>query len=201
MDFVHILNSLDALLYNVMSWLIFYPVSLWRTLWDPQRMMDYADRELIDSEEQQYDDTVSPPLFLLISVLLAHGIELTMIGDSPLIQDTRGLGILIDDDKSLIVMRLFVFSIFPLIMATWLVRRQHHRLTRDTLRLPFYSQCYVAAPFALLLSISSTFAQCHWLKWAPVAMLALIVIAFGWYMTVQTRWFARKLGVSTACGS
>jgi hypothetical protein len=200
MDFVHILNSLDALLYSVMSWLIFYPLTLWRTLRDPQRMMDYADRELTDSEEQQYTDGISPPLFLLISVLLAHGIELTLIGDSPLIKNQHGLGMLIDDDKSLIVMRLFFFSIYPLAMATWLIRRQRIELTRDTLRLPFYSQCYVTAPFALLVSISATFAQCHWLWWAPLAMLALTVTAFGWYLTVQSRWFARKLGISRVRG-
>ena len=60
--------------------------------------------------------------------------------------DTRGLAGLISDDTSLLVLRLLMFSIFPLIMATRLVRLKRVGLTRKSLRPPFYSQCYVAAP-------------------------------------------------------
>ncbi len=189
-----ILNSLDELLYSVMSWLIFYPLTLWRTLRNPLQMMDYAHRELGDSEDQQYTDTVSPPLFLLISVLLAHGMELAFVGDSPLVRSTHGIDALISDDTSLILFRLFMFSIFSLIMATWMLRRRKTALAHDRLKQPFYSQCYVAAPFALLLSISATFAHFPG-EWPALATVAIMVVAFAWYLTVQTRWFARELRI------
>lgn len=32
MDFMKWLNSLDELLYEVMSWLVFFPLTLWRAL-------------------------------------------------------------------------------------------------------------------------------------------------------------------------
>jgi hypothetical protein len=83
-DFMKLIASLDEALYGVMSWLVFYPITLWRTLRHPWEMMDYADRELTDDEEEQYTDAIRPPLFLLLSVLLSHGIELALVGDSPI---------------------------------------------------------------------------------------------------------------------
>ena len=74
MNFFNLLQSLDDLLYEVMSWLIFYPITMWRTLVRPLTMMDYSDLEQRDAEDQQYIDTLSPPLFLLLSfyLLLAY---------------------------------------------------------------------------------------------------------------------------------
>lgn len=61
MDFMKWLNSLDELLYEVMSWLVFYPLTLWRTLLQPIGMMKYADRQLDLPEAEQYTDALSPP--------------------------------------------------------------------------------------------------------------------------------------------
>jgi hypothetical protein len=196
MNFVQLLKSLDELLYEVMSWLVFYPITLWRTVAHPLRMMDYADKELSDRLEKQYDDTLTPPLFLLISLFISHGIELALIGDSPLVADTHGLAGLISDDTSLLMMRLLLFSIFPLIMAARLIRWKRVGLTRDTLRPPFYSQCYVAAPFVLLISLAATMLAWRGQPWAIPAAAAMSGIAFVWYGVVQTHWFARHRGVS-----
>jgi hypothetical protein len=46
MDFLKLIQSLDELLYEIMSWLIFYPVTLWRTLTKPLTMMTYSEVEL-----------------------------------------------------------------------------------------------------------------------------------------------------------
>ena len=72
MHFMQLLKSLDELLYEVMSWLVFFPLTLWRTLTQPITMMEYADSELHDPEEQQYEDALSPPLFLLLAILIQH---------------------------------------------------------------------------------------------------------------------------------
>src|SRR5690349_10768094 len=72
MNFFNLLQSLDELLYEVMSWLVFYPITLWRTLVRPLQMMDYSDVEQGDASDQQYTDTLSPPLFLLLSLIIIH---------------------------------------------------------------------------------------------------------------------------------
>jgi hypothetical protein len=192
MHFAQLLKSLDELLYEIMSWLVFYPATLWRVLRHPVRMMDYSDRELHESDEEQYTDTLPPPLFLLVSLLLSHGLELALIGDSPLVASKQGLDALIDDDTSLIILRLVIFSLFPLIFAVRMVRLRGVKLTRDTLRQPFYAQCYAAAPFALAIGIAGTLIGTHW-DWAPTASLAIATVALLLYGLVQTRWFAEHL--------
>lgn len=45
----------------------------------PWGMMDYASRELNDGEHHQYTETLSPRLFLLVTLLLSHALELALI--------------------------------------------------------------------------------------------------------------------------
>ncbi len=199
MHFAQLLKSLDELLYEVMSWLVFYPVTLWRTLTRPVQMMDYSDHQLGQSEEQQYAETLRPPLFLLVSLLLAHGLELLMVGDSSVITSNRRLAALVNDDTSLLLMRLVIFSIFPLVFAAQMVRAERRKLTRDTLRRPFYAQCYAAAPFALVISIAGILIRIDWfeVQFAGVVLGALALLVFG---LVQARWFAERLHGGLAAG-
>ena len=199
MFFMQLLKSLDEFLFEVMSWLVFYPVTLWRALRHPLKMMDYADTELKDRVDEQYTEALSPPVFLLLSVLLSHGIELALIGESPIVAERRGLAGLINDDTSLLMLRLLLFSIFPLIMALRLVRSRGRGLNRNSLRPPFFSQCYVTAPFVLAVGIAVTVMQLP-LRWAPLAGFAGILVALLWFGLLQSRWFALRLNVSFARG-
>lgn len=62
MDFLRILKSFEEFLYEAMTWLVFYPRTMWRAVTRPAAMMDYARTELRDDLEDQYKDTISPPL-------------------------------------------------------------------------------------------------------------------------------------------
>lgn len=200
MNFMQWLNSLDELLYEIMSWLIFFPITLWRAIRHPLRMMDYSDKELHDPERQQFTDTLNPPLFLVLALVLSHAIELAIGGGvNPIVARTSGLAGLVSDDTSLLFLRLVLFAIFPLMMATRLVRARGLGLTRERLKSPFYAQCYSAAPFALFLGIGFSVAQTG-LPLAP-AGLAAAALATVCYLVVQAYWFARHLHRSVARGA
>jgi hypothetical protein len=199
MDFMKIIESLDEALYTVMGWLVFYPLTLWRTLVGPLRMMAYADREVSDRPEDQYEDAIRPPLFLFLTLLISHGIEMAVIGQNALVADRHGLAALVDSDLALLVLRLVLFSLFALMMAVRLLRRRGVRLTHEALRRPFYGQCFATAPFALLIGIGTLLAG----QPSPaltLAGLAVTLIALGWYLAVQGLWFARKLEISAIAG-
>ncbi|HEY6814015.1 MAG TPA: hypothetical protein VI168_00615 [Croceibacterium sp.] len=190
---MQLLRSLDELLYEVMGWLVFFPLTLWRTLRHPLQMMEYASRELGDAEERQYDDTLSPPLFLLLALLVAHGLELAFLaGVNPIIADKRGLAGLVNDDTALLVLRLALFSLIPLVLAVSLLVGKRQAITRQALKAPFYGQCYTAAPFALLLGISSLLMQAK-APWAMLAGFALLILVIGAYFAVQVAWFRKHL--------
>ena len=195
MSFARLLKELDELLYEIMAWLVFYPITLWKVIRRPAAMMDYAGIQLAQDKIDRYSDTLSPPIFLLVTMLLAHSLELAVVGENPLVATTGGLADLISDNTSLIMFRMVAFSVFPVIMATLLVRRQRIGVNRKTLEAPFYAQCYSAVPFALAISLSATVTRLDWNDaWAvavPIQASALL-----WYLVVQTGWFARHLGVS-----
>jgi hypothetical protein len=193
MDFMRLLKSIEELLYELVSWLLFYPLTMWRTLRQPQAMMRYADVELTDDIAEQYTETLSPPLFLLITLLLAHGVELGLVNQTAPWSPPA----LLANDSNLLMFRAVAFSILPLLMAVKLLHHKGARLTRDTLRAPFYSQCYITAPFALALSIGMLLSRTASQK-ALAAGLAFILVAFVWYVIVETRWFKSDLGLSTA---
>ncbi len=190
MDFMRLLQSLEELLYELVSWLVFYPVTLWRTLRRPQQMMRYADVELGDTQEERYTDTLSPPLFLLLTLLFAHGLELALIAH----RDDAMLPDMLRNDTNLLIFRAFLFSFFPLLMAVRLLGRTGAVLDRNTLKPPFYSQCYVAAPFAFGLSAGMNIARTGHQEMVAVGS-AIAVVSLLWYAVVEVRWFQHDLRV------
>ena len=199
MNFFQFLKSLDDLLYEVVSWLVFYPVTLWRALRQPLAMMDYATSELAMPDEQQFDEALSPPIMLMLTVLVAHGIELALIGESTIVADKRGVASLISDDTSLILLRLVAFASFPLIFATHTLRKQRIPLTRQSLEPVFFAQCYANAPFALVVSIAATLTQMPnvFMVSAALALFGLSGIGF---VAVETMWFRKVMGVGLLRG-
>ena len=183
MDFMKIIKSLEALLYELMVWLVFYPLTLWRSLAHPLKLMDYADDELEDADEDRYSDTLSPPIFLAISLGLIHLIELAESWNVT----TEGL---LSDDKNLLAFRLVAFSLFPLMLSLRMLRAQGIALDRKTLRLPFYAQCFVAAPFALGVDSSTLLIAAGAGPIAGFGLLGAIVL---WYLVIQTLWFREGL--------
>lgn len=198
MDFMKWLNSIGDLLYEVMSWLVFYPITLWRTIRHPLETMRYADRELHDSAGEQFTDTLNPPLFLVLSLFLTQAAGLALGGGTnPIVARKTGLAALVSDDATLLVLRLILFSLFPLMMATRSLRARHIGLTRQRLKAPFYAQCYACAPFALFLGIGMAVAHIP----TPIIQWFGIVLALGsvaGYLTAETIWFAHHLQVGYA---
>ena len=192
MNFFNLLQSLDELLYEVMSWLVFYPVTLWRTLVRPLRMMDYSDLEQGDAADQQYTDTLSPPLFLLLSLILVHAAEIALVGANAVVVSKVGLSALVSNDTDLIILRIVTYSLFPVLMATRMVRARKVEVNRQTLRAPFYSQCYGAALLAILLGTGELLVRLGH-AWSVIAGAALMLFALLWFGTLQTAWFNQHL--------
>ena len=192
MNFFNLLQSLDELLYEVMSWLVFYPITLWRTLVHPLKMMDYSDSEQGDASDQQYTDTLSPPLFLLLSLIIVHAAEIALVGNDAVVASKVGLSAFVNTHTDLIMLRIVTYSLFPVMMATRMVGAQTLQVNRDTLRAPFYSQCYVAAVLAMMLGSAVILIKlAH--DWSVLAGGALVLFALLWFGFLQTAWFNQHL--------
>ena len=121
MDFMRLLKSLEELLYELVSWLVFYPLTLWRILRGPLAAMDYSDREQSDSEERRYDDALSPPLFLLATIVLTNLLSMALHVPPP--PEATDLSRMVyASQQNLVLFRSLAFSLIPLVAAVTLLR-------------------------------------------------------------------------------
>jgi len=188
MDFMRLLKSFEELLYEAMVMLVFFPRTLWLTLRHPQRMMDYADTELGDVQSEQYSDTLSPPLFLLMCLGLSHAISMLVKSEN-----TDALPSVLQSTENLLAFRVFVFSLLSLTMAVHLLRGLGIALDRETLRAPFYSQCFFTAPVAMAVGLSQSMPKILGLSWLTSPLLTALLC---WYVLQQASWFESKLKIS-----
>jgi hypothetical protein len=191
MDFLKIIRSIEELLYEAMTWILFYPRTLWRCLRHPDWITGYTDKELGETPGEQFTDMISPPLFLIISIIIAHGVGMALgmrlhAGNGQALQAITG------NVENLLAFRALFFSIFPLAMAAGLLHTRGQPIDRNTLRSPFYLQCYLAAPFAIMISSAVAFltvaGTTHHLIGAGLLTFGLV-----WFVTVQTRWFFHQI--------
>lgn len=197
MNFVQWLNSLDKLLYELMSWLVFFPVTLWRTVRQPWATMAYAEDQLKLPPDRQFRGTVNPPITLVLTLVLSQAIDLSLHDVNPIVASKQGLAGLVNDNTTLLSLRLVLFGIFPLALATHKVRRSGMALDRDSLQAPFYAQCFAIAPFALTVSTGLTLAM-QPDPFVHVCGVGAMCLAAVYYGVVETRWFHRELRQSYA---
>ena len=189
MDFIRILRSLEELLYELITWIVLYPRTLWRTAVSPLAMLRYSQREIADSPEEQYTETLSPVLFLMLTLALSHSVEQSFV---PSRTELHGLfGRLMSSEQNQLITRSVAFAIFPLMYASLQLRREGQRLDRNTLRRPFFGQCFIAAFFALALGLSTTMIQLD-RGWIPYLGAAGAVASVAWYVAVQARWLREE---------
>ncbi len=161
--------------------MLFYPRTLWRVLRHPLALAAQAEAEMSEREEDQFIDLVSPPLFLMLSILLAHALEVGLHANLAPFTSSAAKEVL-TSDTNLLIFRAITFSLFPLLMATGLLHRLRRDIDRATLRRPFFLQCFFASPFVVTLSVASVFAR---LGFSLVAT-GLTVGAVLWYLGVET---------------
>jgi hypothetical protein len=193
LDFIGIIRSLEELLYEVMSWLIFYPRTLLRTLKNPAAVTAYSDAEQNDQPDEQYTDTLSPPLLLMITMVLTYGLTHGIGAAHPTATTEAGKAIT-GSAKNLLLLRALIFAMIPLIIACIGLVRNGIAIDRKTLRRPFYSQCFLVTPFALLLQSGLALLQLPGL--ARIVGVSMAAIAFVWFGWAQTCWFAARLEIT-----
>jgi len=185
MDLMRLLRSLEEFLYELVGWLVFYPRTFWSVLVHPGAIARYTRLELARDPDDQFKDTLSPVLMLILSVGLAHAME--MMAALPLPQPSSELGRrLFGTDEGLLLSRSAVFCIYALGAALATLRRERRPITRDTLREPFSIQAFLACPFVLILSAAMLMyrAQSDAVR---TGGLVVQVLAMVWYVFARAQ--------------
>lgn len=187
MDFLKILKSFEEFVYEALTWILLLPRTLTRIAAWPQRMTDYAAAELKRSDEARFSDAVSPPLLLILCVFIAHLVDLRVRSQEPSVSGSLA-SVIFASEEYLLLYRTIAFGVWALAGATYLLVSTRQPVNRESLRIPFYEQCYLVAPFALLLSISTS------LLFADYKGTAVILVIGGtlWFWIAQALWISHK---------
>ena len=121
-----------------------------------------------------------------------HGVELAL--DRHLQSRSGLVAKLFESHTSILMFRAVLYSLFPLVMARGLLKRLGQPVDRNTLRRPFYAQCFFTAPLALLTSVGGLLTQVA-LDAVKLAGVGLWLAAIAWYLVVETHWFQLRLGM------
>ena len=193
MDFMKLLRSFEEFIFEAVTWLIFYPLTLWRIVTRPLTTMAYSDGEQSDPDEKRYDEALSPPLLLLVTVVAVNAIAGALHPDTPP-TDTTIAKALFASPQNLTLFRALIFSLVPLVAAATLLKRGKIALSRETIRPPFYAQCYLATPCCIVIGLGHAIFQRPDIS---NALGATLLIAGGaWFFVTQIRWFRSRLAVS-----
>ncbi|WP_313920219.1 hypothetical protein [Tahibacter sp.] len=193
MDFLKLLKSFEEFIYEALTWLVLVPRTLLRIVASPLRMTAYVDEEM-DKGETRFRDAVSPPLLLILCVLLAHFIDLAMRAGSTEEMSTLG-GVILASEQNLLLYRTIAFGVWALAGSICLLITLRQPIDRETLRRPFYEQCYFVAPFALALSICSSLILMQPV-WTDVVAVAITLTATAWFFVAEAAWIRRRGQVS-----
>ncbi|MBS0199449.1 MAG: hypothetical protein JSR70_03275 [Proteobacteria bacterium] len=183
MDLMRLLRSLEEFLYELVGWLVFYPRTFWRVLRHPGAIARYTRLELSQEPDRQFQETISPVLMLILSVGLAHAMEMALKLPPPDVNSPLGK-LLFGTEQGLLLTRSVVFCIYALGAALGTLRREHRAITRDTLREPFSIQAFLACPFVVLLSFGTLMLRME-SDWLQAGGLVVGTFACIWYVLAR----------------
>lgn len=192
MDLMALVRSIEELLYEILSWFIFLPLTLWYCIRFPLRMMRFGASEIADVSEHRFAEALSPPILMFLTIGILHLFDGRIAGPQNAL-----VSWLTEDDRNLLVFRAVVFSLLPLLLASVDLRLKRSALTRETLRPAFYSHSYVATPFILALGVALIIAQ---QSFAGSLTLAILIVLAGttWYVAAVVNWLRSDLQLPLA---
>ena len=201
MDIFKLSKSLDELIFDVMMWAIFYPYTLIRVLIWPGKMIDYVANELKKDPETEelFDQGLSPPLFLFLSIVIAWMLSPDISGLLKAQSTTAIAKAINESSMTMLTYRLALFCTFPFAGALIYEWRSPGGISRKTFRLPFYQQAYLCGPLAIVMSVATVILtqlqdkeDHHSLITMAYTILAFLAILL-WYFWTQTVFFRRTL--------
>ena len=154
MDVFNIAKSIEKFIFELLMWLIFYPYTLFRVIFQPGYMLDYARQETLKDEDISFDSGMKPSIFLFLSIGIAAFLAPLGPADLATLNTSETGQYVTKSWVNLLFFRMAIFSIFPITFALIYDLVTPGTVTRHSLKIPFNQQCYMCAPFTLVTSLS-----------------------------------------------
>ena len=192
MDIFNLPKLIEQGVYDVMMWILVYPLTVVRMIFRPRQTLAFVRTESAVGRENAFSGAMHPTLFLFITMVLG---SVVAPDDEKQVQQLTGsrLGELIFSSwTNTIGFSMVVFCLVPLTGAVLLDLLTPGPVTRQTMRIPFEQQCYIGAPSTLLLFMSA--------GWGAVlggAGIMILLAATGIWVVAAEYFFFRDGGPTT----
>ena len=184
MDFFNFAKAVEQGIYDVMMWILFYPLTLLRMIVRPASTLQYVYAESRGDPDVAFSEAMRPALMIFISIAIGTLLAPFTDDQRALLQSTPIGNLVTSSWFFLIFYRMVAFSFFPLCGALLLDLLTPGSISRETLRTPFYLQCYICAPFALI--ASPTLVNIQHDSMPVYAAFAAVTL---WFLAVQYIFF------------
>lgn len=197
MDFLSFTRAAEQFVYEFMTWVLFFPLTIIKILLNPLVSVDYVEAEDGKPQDTAYAGAMRPALLLLIALTLGSlAVPFNQDEIAKMAQIRIGR-IITDSWVNLVLFRLITFSTFPTIAALIYDRFTPGKIDRFSLRRPFSQQCYLMAPFVLFVSPLLVLSSRTDNAWVFLAIAALHL----WLLVAETLFFVKRAGFSWLAGA
>lgn len=159
MDIFNLPKVIEQGIYDVMMWILFFPLTLGRMIIRPRKTLAYVREQALEDPDLAFTDAMRPAIFLAIAIIIGNFF-------SPDDFETLRKAAPNEFGKAIYAtwMTAAAFSVvaaclIPLVGALLLDLLTPGKITRATMRIPFDQQCYIGAPstlaFALLAGVGA----------------------------------------------
>jgi hypothetical protein len=192
MDVFNIGKSIEKFIFELLMWLIFYPYTLFRVIFQPGYMLDYARQETLKNEDISFDSGMKPSIFLFLSIVIAAFLAPLAPADLATLKGSQTGQYVTQSWINLLFFRMAVFSIFPITFALIYDLITPGSVTRNSLKIPFNQQCYICAPFTLITSLTFILYP----HTGNIAYLLALIAAQIWLLASNFFFFKGQVGKS-----
>lgn len=140
MNLVEIVRSIEGLIFEVATWFVMVPKTLYKVVTSPNWIPAYVARELSKPREERFDEYTSPIILWLLLTVFPYLWGAKLVGTSL----TGGF------EQETLIIALFL-SAGPIGFATGLVAAKKQELSKSSLEEAFYIQCYCFTPTYILM--------------------------------------------------
>ncbi|URK88384.1 hypothetical protein LP421_14130 [Rhizobium sp. RCAM05350] len=137
MDVFNIAKSIEKFIFELLMWLIFYPYTLFRVIFQPNSMMEYARHETARDEAVSFESGMKPAIFLFLSIVIAAYIAPVHKEELAAMNSTQAGQYITASWVNLLFFRMLIYSIFPIVAALIYDLATPGQVTRKSLQIPF----------------------------------------------------------------
>jgi hypothetical protein len=202
MDALKLLESIEEFLYRTALWVLLIPRTIMMVVRRPNRIYPYVAGELAKKPEDRFKEFLSPVLLWTLTALVPHIMLLDLLATLPgsrVATESEWQAVVSAPWSTRLVIVAVVALAGPLAFARGSLLELKSAVDRDTLRQPFFVQCYCFTP-AYIALLPIVYFQLRYdavPAGAPrfVVTAAWLVFA-GWLVIAETAVLTAQLGVS-----